>query len=572
MHTRQTDWMAIIQAERIEQIEQIERALNTSVILAKLNADGTFAQVNDFFCTISKYTASELIGAPYTLLQSGFHQLNFYSTIRRTLEKGELWTGDICHRAKDGTLYWTKTTFVPILKEGALEHIMTIQTDVTDVKNIDVLKQVAYYDDLTKLPNFRKFKMDFSELQHASKPFPHVCSLMLFSLKDYKLKVKRFGLSNAQTFLQEVAKRLQQITEKFDYDLFKLEEEQFLIFLSHSHRPNEYEQVVHEIYRLFSQPIFIQGHYFKAEPIIGIIHFPEHAKTFDLLLDRLALTSSYAEKQSDRKVAVYHTQMEEEHKYFLLLESALRRALQRNELELHYQPKIDLNTQQVAGVEALTRWYDKNFKHVPPNVFIPLAERRGFINDLGEWSLRVAAERAKFWNAKFEHNLTVAVNISPTHFMQPNFLDQLFQVLEKTKANPQHLQIEITEDVVMEKSEQMNTTLKAISDIGISLAIDDFGTGYSSFGMLNTFPIDSLKIDRSFVTDIPHDAKKASILEVMIKLGHALQLDVVIEGIETQDELSVLQPFAPEFAQGYYFSKPLPAKDLEIFIQKSSRM
>lgn len=568
MRTRQTDWLAIIQAEHIQQIEHIEKALNASVILAKLNADGTFAQVNDFFCEISKYSSSELIGAPYTLLRSGFHPSNFFTKIRQTLNQGELWAGDICHRAKDGTLYWTKTTFVPILKDHLLKHIMTVQTDITDMKNIDMLKQIAYYDDLTGLANFRKFKMDFSALQHASKPIPHVCSLMLFSLKDYKLTMKRFGLSNAQTFLQEVAKRLREISEKFDYTVFKLEEEQFLIFLPHTHQSNEYEHIIHEIYRSFRQPILIQGHYFKAEPIIGIIHFPEHAQTFDLLLDRLALTSSYAEKQSDRKVAIYHAQMEEEHKYFLLLESALRRALERDDLELHYQPKIDLYHHQVEGVEALSRWYDSTFKQVPPNVFIPLAERRGFINDLGEWSLRVAAERAKFWNANLDRNLIVAVNISPTHFIQPNFLDQLFQVLEKTKVNPKHLQLEITEDVVMEKSVEMHTTLKTITDMGISLAIDDFGTGYSSFGMLNTFPIDSLKIDRSFVTNIQNDAKKAAILEVMIKLDHALKLDVVIEGIENEEELAILQPFAPKFAQGYYFCKPLPANEFERFIQK----
>ena len=244
----------------------------------------------------------------------------------------------------------------------------------------------------------------------------------------------------------------------------------------------------------------------------------------------------------------------------LVLETSMHHALRNNEFELYYQPKVNTQTLEMIGMEALIRWNDPEKGVVPPDVFIPVAEECGFITPIGEWALRTAACQVKQWNEKFKLDLRVSVNISPKHLSEKSFISTVKQIITETGVNPNHLDIEITEMSMVDQNDSLVEKIKELNEMGITVSIDDFGTGYSSLSYLKRFPVNTLKIDRSFVSMVTVEESGIPMLSAIISLAHALKLDVVAEGVETEEELHLLRDFNCEYIQGYYYSQPLPVQ------------
>lgn len=278
----------------------------------------------------------------------------------------------------------------------------------------------------------------------------------------------------------------------------------------------------------------------------------------------------YAAKSTrGNQYRLYRDNMDEANDKWLLLETKLHQALKQDRLELHYQPKIDLKTDSVIGMEALLRWYDPELGHIPPDRFIPFAEDCGLINDIGVWVLRKACAQARLWNESHELSLRVAVNISPIHISIGGFVDMVRGVIAETGIDPNLLEIEITEMSMLDYTEDLIDTIKQLRALGITISLDDFGTGYSSLNYLKKFPVDVLKIDRAFVRDIVPEKSGIAMISAMISLAHALNLQVVAEGVEEEAELNVLREHGCEYVQGYYFSKPLSVGEFTNLIVNS---
>ncbi|MDM5333666.1 EAL domain-containing protein [Ureibacillus composti] len=245
------------------------------------------------------------------------------------------------------------------------------------------------------------------------------------------------------------------------------------------------------------------------------------------------------------------------------------KAIHQDLLELYYQPKIDIKSNKMIGMEALLRWHDSELGQIPPNKFIPIAEESGLICDIGEWVLRKASLQIIQWKEQYGLNLRVAVNISPTHFEEPCFIDRLKIIIEETKIDPKNLEIEITELSMMHYTNELINKIKKLKDLGLTISIDDFGTGYSSLSYLKNFPVDTLKIDRSFIVSMIDGDSNIAMVSAIISLAHALKMNVVAEGVETEYELEILKKHHCEFVQGYYFSKPLSVSDFDRFLENN---
>jgi EAL domain-containing protein (putative c-di-GMP-specific phosphodiesterase class I) len=279
-----------------------------------------------------------------------------------------------------------------------------------------------------------------------------------------------------------------------------------------------------------------------------------------------------AQKQGGNSYEFYDTRMRVGSANQLLLEANLRHALERSEFQLYYQPKVSLVTGQIVGAEALIRWFSSSQGFVPPSEFIPLAEETGLIIPLDEWVITTACNQVKQWQLAKYPSLQVAVNLSGVQFHQNDLIERVAQILQQTQLDPQYLELELTEGVLMQNTDATTLKLDQLKDLGLQIAIDDFGTGYSSLSYLKQFSFDTLKIDRAFVQNISDDSKNAAITTAMIQMAHDLQLKVIAEGVETTSELAFLQQQACDEMQGYFFSRPVPAPEFEQFLASGKRL
>jgi len=312
-----------------------------------------------------------------------------------------------------------------------------------------------------------------------------------------------------------------------------------------------------------THPVEHRGQEFVVTSSIGVALYPDDGEDIDTLLKNADVAMYQAKNAGRNSVRFYSGTMSLRSLERLELESALRHALENEELELHYQPKIELSSRHMIGVEALLRWHHPEQGDIPPSRFIPLAEECGLISSLGEWVLRQACRQAKAWQDNYDQSLGIAVNISSQQFFHSDVADVVLRALFDASLKPSALQIEMTESILMHDIKETIATFSRLKEAGVSLAMDDFGTGYSSLSYLKRFPIDTLKIDRAFVMDLENDKHNASICRAIIAMAHSLDLTVVAEGVETREQFEFMIDHDCDQIQGYLISKPLPAAELE---------
>jgi diguanylate cyclase (GGDEF)-like protein len=443
--------------------------------------------------------------------------------------------------------------------------------EVTETK--DRLRKMAYFDSLTSLPNRRLFTEQLSLLLRVSKRNSQNLALLFLDLDNFKRINDSLGHSAGDLLLRQVASRLvagavrdsdvvgHYQDSEFTVDVSRLGGDEFTVVLNHVENADAAAGVAQRLIDVLAEPMTIEGHEIVITPSIGIALAPRDASDVEGLL-KAADTAMYHAKDSGKNnFLFYDTSMDAAGVERLKLESDLRKAVERGELVLHYQPQIDTLTGTVVGAESLIRWNHPEHGLVPPFKFIPLAEEMGLIGELGDWVLCEACRQMKEFQDNGIQLPKIAVNVSALQF-NPDFIQRVGQVLEEYSLPPSSLELELTEGVVMDKTNDSVKALHDLKELGVSLSIDDFGTGYSSLSYLSRFPLDELKIDRSFVVDLDKSENDASLVIAIIAMGKSMNLNLVAEGVETHEQYHFLTSNGANVIQGYLFSKPVTTEEL----------
>ncbi|MDQ2087458.1 EAL domain-containing protein [Herbivorax sp. ANBcel31] len=425
---------------------------------------------------------------------------------------------------------------------------------------------LAYYDLLTGLPNRLSMQEALTEIFSnglSNKPF----ALFFFDLDRFKQVNDSLGHAVGDSLLKEIATRLKTI-ESENIRIFRVSGDEFVAIAEETNQETA-ENIAQHILELIRQPVYIEQHELHITSSIGIALSPQHSDNPQTLM-KLADTSMYIAKEDGRNTySLYNKSLQSRLAEQLWLENNLRKALDSNQLSLHYQPIVDGVTSEIKGVEALIRWKHPEKGFISPAKFIPIAEQSDLIIPVGQWVLREACLQNKKWQDEGFKKVRIAVNLSARQFYNERIIEEIQLILEETKLESQYLELEITEGFMIKNPEYVNSVLNKLKSMGVSISIDDFGTGYSSLSQLKNFPVDVVKIDKSFVKNIGIDKHNSSIVKSIIELAHGMNLKVVAEGIETEFEKNFLiQHFCDEM-QGYYFAHPM---DAESFIQVSKKL
>ncbi len=420
------------------------------------------------------------------------------------------------------------------------------------------IEYLAYYDSLTALPNRSLFSKHLHQALDMARRYGGSPAVLFVDLDRFKNINDTLGHGAGDLLLQEMAKRFRSCLRESDV-VARLGGDEFVVLLPKLENPADVEQVAHNLLTAASKSFTALGQEFHVTASIGISVFPKDGEDEHLLMKHADIAMYQAKEEGKNNFQFYSEERNANSFEKLALESSLRRALEQGEFQLHYQPKIDLHSGRIAGMEALLRWLHPDLGMVAPTKFIPVAEETGLIVSIGKWVLKTACAQNVAWQKAGLPHLSMAVNLSPRQFLDDNLLHDVTSVLGETGMNPVLLELEITESMLMHNVDKTMATLRKLRDLGVRLAVDDFGTGYSSLSNLKRFPIDTIKVDRSFIHDLPGDPETRGITEAIIAMGRALSMTVIAEGVETKEQAEYLREHACDEFQGFYFSKAVTA-------------
>lgn len=552
--------------ESLRKLSQAIEQSPSSVMIT--DTKGVVEYVNPSFVEISGYAPEEILGQKASILRTDMTSKDVFDHMWKTILSGEKWQGELYNRKKNGEIYWEYASISPIKSDaGEITHFMAVKEDITSRKEAE--EQLVYkanYDDLTGLPN-RVLALDRLSLAMARASRENRTVALLFvDLDRFKNVNDTLGHNIGDMLLSEAAGRLKSCVRDGD-TVARLGGDEFLVVLPDLEAAISSEIVAHKILDVFSQPFLLEGRELFVSASLGITIFPNDGDDPDVLL-RNADSAMFSAKEKGRNTYRFFTlAMDEMAHENLRLEEHLRHALEFNELSLNYQPLIDGGSGELVGAEALLRWDNGKLGRVVPDQFIPQAEETGLIVPIGEWVLMEACRQAMVWIEEGCADFRIAVNVSSRQFRDGRIVDTVVKALIATGLPPHCLELELTENLLVEDAPVTSFTLRELKQMGVRLSIDDFGTGYSALSYLKRFPFDTLKIDRSFVCDITVDPENAALVTAIIAMARSLGLKVVGEGIETKEQLHMLKAQHCDTIQGYYFSKPLTTEDFQEYIE-----
>lgn len=525
---------------------------------------------NNAFETVTGYSRAEILGKNCRFLQGDDTDQAELEKIRAAIAEKRPASALLRNYRKDGSMFLNELYIVPVEEPatGEVRHFIGIQNDVTQIKCYqEELERQANYDSLTGLANRNLLK---ERLQHAimqchrhEQPF----TVAFIDIDNFKLINDSLGHSAGDQLLSQFGERLLSCVRESD-TVARLGGDEFVALLTDQYEDSNHA-VMRRIQTELAKPFNIQGRELIVTSSIGLSSYPTDGDDPEGLLANADVAMYRAKTHGRNNFQFYSKEMNARVGERLSLKNDLWHALENDELLLQYQPQLDLASGRAIGMEALIRWKHPKLGLIPPLDFIPMAEEDGLIVPIGEWVMRTACvQTLELQKAGYPH-MRVAVNLSARQLAQPDFVDTVKKVLHETGIDPHCLELEITESMVMQNVEQAIRILNDINNLGVHISLDDFGTGYSSLSWLKRFPIDRLKIDRSFIRDITTDADDAVIAQSIIALAHALRVDVIAEGIETQEHLEFLRQNSCDGGQGYFFSKPVDFDHLVGYLNKS---
>ncbi|MBC2769824.1 EAL domain-containing protein [Pusillimonas minor] len=554
-----------VKAKLAQSEERYRLTFNLAAVgMAQTDADGRITRINQKLCDVLGYERQELLGMRFPQLTHPDDRNDADAMTRRVMA-GELehYSKERRYLHKAGHVIWTRATVSCLREDSSRMGLIVVLEDISDRKRMEeALVKLAGHDALTDLPNRVLLQDRLSKALARAKRNQQQVAVMYLDLDRFKHVNDSQGHAAGDAMLAEAARRLTASVRETD-TVARLGGDEFVVILENIEGSRIATARAQGILRALATPFAYKDRNLYTGASIGIALFPKDGPDGDTLLKH-ADSAMYQAKEAGRNnVQFYTPEVNAQHIRRLFIADGLRRALEQNELQLHYQPKIRAGCGRIIGVEALLRWTLPDGVHIAPDEFIPVAEDTGLILPIGQWVLKQACTNIVKWRAHANPNMRVSVNLSARQFKNQDIVSQIKKTLEDAQCPADALELEITESVLMERPDQVTSTLRTLHDMGIRLSIDDFGTGYSSLSYLRNFPIHELKIDRSFIEDITQDESHAAIVKAIITLAHSMKLTVLAEGVETEAQLHYLRNERCDHLQGYFFSRPLPGQALE---------
>ncbi|TVT51697.1 MAG: PAS domain S-box protein [Sedimenticola thiotaurini] len=559
----------LLSEERLRLSATVFESTREGVLIT--DAEGNVTAVNSAFTEITGYTEAEVSGKNPSLLKSGKHPDAFYDEMWAAINKAGYWRGELWNRRKNGEVYPEWQTISTVRdQQGKLTNYVAVFSDISDIKESESqLEYLAHHDPLTELPNRLLFTARLDHALERARRDGTCLAVLFIDLDLFKNINDSLGHPVGDELLQKVSLRLKQQLRDED-TVARLGGDEFTVLLEQLPNQEKAGNIASKLVLSLNTPFVIEQHDLHITASIGISIFPNDGDTAAMLL-RNSDAAMYQAKALGRNGYQYYTEeMTSSAVKRVLLENSLRQAIALNQFVVYYQPKFSLSDGKLIGSEALIRWLHPDMGLVPPDNFIPLAEDTGLIVPIGAWVLNTACRQIKAWQEQGLATGTVAVNLSGQQLQRGHLVSTVKDALESSGLDASLLELEITESFIMDQADKAIQVLGELRALGVTLSIDDFGTGYSSLSYLKKLPINNLKIDKSFVRDIPHDPNDEAIARAIISLAANMQLDVIAEGIETEDQLNFLRREGCGFGQGYLFSPPVTADDFEIYIKERS--
>jgi diguanylate cyclase (GGDEF)-like protein/PAS domain S-box-containing protein len=553
--------------QRLKLAARVFESTQESIMLT--DAEGKIMGVNPAFERITGYSEQEVLGQDPRLLRSGHHDATFYRAIWNSLETTGQWRGEIWNRRKNGQVYPEQFSINAVRDaDGKVSSYVSVSSDVSALRaahqRVDFLSS---HDPLTLLPNravlMDRMKQAIAAARHGGRQI----ALLLFNIDRLQRINDSLGHETGDTMLQEMARRAGLLAGPAD-TLAHLGSDEFVLLLTECLDADAIIVAARRLIDEISQPVQVGGHDLIVTASVGISIYPRDGATPSELLKAADVALSHMKDTGRNGFRFYKGDMNAHALRWMSVETQLRRAVERGELALHFQPQVSLSSGRICSMEALLRWNSPELGAVPPSDFIPLAEDTGLILPIGNWVIRQACLQARAWHDAGLAPRRIAVNVSAHQFMAGTVPAVVRAALDETGLHASALEVELTESVMMRDSEATELQLAELTAMGVSVSLDDFGTGYSSLGYLSRFKLDKLKIDQTFVRNITTEPRSAAIAQATVALAHGLSLTVVAEGVETEGQLQFLQGIGCDVVQGYLFSRPVAADDMAALLRQ----
>ncbi|MCB2226844.1 MAG: EAL domain-containing protein [Desulfarculaceae bacterium] len=543
---------------------------STSEGIAVTDAMGQVQMVNAAFCQICGHEAGQANGQSLAGLNQHPDAAGVYAAIFAALEDEGVWGGEVVHQRPDGHEFHQ---WLSVARMGGDQgRLVWAVRDISAIKNSEEkITYLAYHDALTGLPNRRLFNDRLEKAIASSARKDQRLALLFLDLDNFKHVNDGLGHAAGDELLRETSARLADTVRDED-TVARLGGDEFIVLLMGIREPEYAGVVAQRVLDAMARPFSLRGREFFLSASVGITLFPDDGREAETLMANADMAMYRAKGAGRNNFKLFTPELNDKVQRRMALEGALRSAIDNQEFLVHYQPKVELNQGSVVGVEALVRWQRPEQGLISPGEFIPLAEDTGQIVPIGRWVLEQACRQTKAWHDKGREGLAVSVNLSPRQFQQKDLVPMVAETLGRTGLDPRCLELEVTESMVMNSVDEAIVTLEELNRLGVQLSMDDFGKGYSNLYYLKRFPMNTLKIDRSFVQDVAVNSDDASIVDTIINMSRGLRLKVIAEGVENRDQLSFLRERRCDQIQGFLFSRPLPETELYDLLASGTRL
>lgn len=541
---------------------------NSASAVLITDLQGTIEYVNKKFTQLSGYSPDEAIGKNPRILKSDVTPREVFDNLWRTILSGQEWRGELLNRRRNGEVYWSISSISPLHNEkGEITHFIANVEDINERKNAEAtIERLAYFDPLTDLPNRRMLQDRLELALKRSRRQAAGAALLYLDLDSFKHINDSLGHPAGDKLLREMASRFTK-TLRDDDVVCRLGGDEFAVVLHDIRHDQDVVPIAQKLLDAAAEPLQLEGREVVVTSSVGIALFPKDGDDGKTLEKHADIALYHAKEEGKNTFRFFSEELNNSFRDRIAMEHGLRHVLDRDELELQYQPKVSAVTGEVIGVEALLRWHSPEFGMVSPLRFIPLAEETRQIISIGEWVLRTACRQQLAWQQQ-GIQLSMAVNLSAVQFKAPRLVDRIAAIIDETGIQPENLELELTESALVDKPDDAIHVLEQLRSLGCGISIDDFGTGYSSLSYLKAFPVTILKIDRSFVRDLAHNSGDRAIARSVVDLANNLDMKTVAEGVESEEQLTILQQIGCTYIQGFIYSRPVQADQVSAVVRR----